>query len=210
MDSTQKSNNSHLYEITSEGNIVFPASMSNRQLTEHLNIQSPHIDIFEGINSTQRTSKPQESTSKVTETETTNKKTNLDSYKNLQETIQNKESQTNVNESVQTDFTKNLPHVELDKAREDQYQGDLDKLYEKMRTLQVHKRRQKDENLRLEEEILRARKAVKSNRKFMSLMKEELGHVHNQNKMLLEKNIKLEGKMKIMSSKRARRRSKAK
>ena len=70
------------------------------------------------------------------------------------------------------------------------------------------KKRQKDENLRLEEEILRARKAVKSNRKFMSLMKEELGHVHNQNKMLLAKNIKLEGKVKTMSSKRSKRKSK--
>jgi hypothetical protein len=58
--------------------------------------------------------------------------------------------------------------------------------------------------LRLEEEILRARKAINSNRQFMNLMKDELGLVHNQNKMLLEKNIKLEGKIKTMSSKRVR------
>ena len=142
----------------------------------------------------------------MTETETTNRKTNLHSYGNLQATIQNKESQTNVDSESQTD--KKLPHLELDLAREQQYEEDLSKLNSKMRKLLMSKKRQKEENIRLEEEILRARKAVKSNRKFMSLMKEELGHVHNQNKMLLEKNIKLEGKMKILSSKRHRKRSK--
>ena len=103
VESQNQQSSGQIYQITSDGNVILPASMTARELQSHLN-SHPNanlIEIFEGVNSTQRTSKmdklesmgPQ---SPFTENETTNKKQNILSYGNLQETFKNNSPSTNL------------------------------------------------------------------------------------------------------------------
>ena len=133
-------------------------------------------------------------------TEITTKKSRSEAKLNLQSTLQNKY------DSGQT-LVAEFPHLKLDLSREQQFISQLTSLENQVMKLQASKEKQKRENLRLEEDILKAREAIKSNREIMTLMREELGHVHNQNKFLLDQKISLEGKIKNLSSKRIRKES---
>lgn len=71
----------------------------------------------------------------------------------------------------------------------------VEKLQRKVRYLYNEKKKKNYENKKMEEELIFLKKSLKANQQFMQLMKQEVSHTHNQNKILLNEKEKLEDLM---------------
>ena len=87
---------------------------------------------------------------------------------------------------------ENLEGMMLANEREKYYCRQLDKLQKKVSTLYRDKKRYKRDKRRLEDQVNELKGNLTSNQKFLKLMKDEMEHVHRQNKLLLEEKRKLE------------------
>ena len=88
---------------------------------------------------------------------------------------------------------RNLDEYEaLCEIRRQKYVSHLEKLQRKIFVLYSQRKKGAFERKALAEEVRNMKKGLKANRKFMKLMKQEMKHLHNQNKILLEEKKRLE------------------
>ena len=86
-----------------------------------------------------------------------------------------------------------LMHKNEEKSELEGYYKKVEKLQKKVRYLYNEKKKKNFENRKMEEELKYLKESMKANQKFMHLMKQEIQHTHNQNKILLKEKEKLEG-----------------
>lgn len=125
----------------------------------------------------------------------------------------NKEEVKKFSKTHQTDFTKiktekyspfhhkknqntdnSISPLMFNKGRNDleNYCRKVEKLQRKVKYLYNEKKKKNYENKKMEDEMRLLKNSLKANQKFMFLMKQEIKHTHNQNKILLNEKEKLE------------------